>query len=67
MTETDTCESLLAKLTTALAPLMDPEKCSAFTSAWELDPYDHSLDGEAIWHELKAIYDAATQRDPGRR
>lgn len=51
----------VAKLVDAIAPLMDPENCSAFISAWELDSYNTSIDGEDIWKAAKAAYDEATE------
>lgn len=49
-----------------LQPLMDPEYCQAWPSAWELCPYTDArtasgerLDGERLHERLRAAYDRA--------
>lgn len=63
MTATDpersatTDRELLDALVAALRPLLDPDFCSPFMSAWELDPHhtDINIDGEDIHDRIKAL------------
>lgn len=50
-----TDRELLAALVDALRPLMDPEVCSPFITAWELDGHRSDIDGEEIHARIMAL------------
>lgn len=49
----------LRELLDLLEPLMDPEFCTPFPSAWELDPDNgvSQLDGKQLHGRIKAVYE----------
>jgi hypothetical protein len=50
-----TDRELLDALVAALRPLLDPETCSPFITAWELDGHRSDIDGEEIHVQIKAL------------
>lgn len=49
-----TDRELLDALVAALRPLLDPNICSPFMSAWEIDPH-YGPDGEELHAQIKAL------------
>lgn len=60
-----TDRELLDALVAAIRPLLDPDICSPFISALEIDT-NHGADGEEIHARIKALvaqYDGGGDRD----
>ena len=61
-----TDRELLDDLVAALRPLMDPDICSPYSSAWEIDTHHIKDDGQTFHARIKALIDEYDGRDaPG--
>ena len=63
-------QDIACAIVETIRPLTNPDNCSAFISAWEMDGYNMSIDGEDIMERLRSLmtqYDVAKSENRADR